>query len=60
MILLDTHALVWLSAHPDKLSTAAASAIRRAARGGGGLAISDISVWELASLIAQGEMDQGR
>ena len=57
MILLDTHALVWLGAHPDKLSATAASAIRRAARDGGGLAISDISLWELAWLVVQGEIE---
>ncbi len=30
MILLDTHVLVWLVGQPEKLSKAAASAIRRA------------------------------
>lgn len=56
MILLDTHALIWLSAHPEKLSGPAASAIRRATRGGG-LAISDISLWELACLVVNGEIE---
>ena len=53
MILIDTHALVWLVGQPEKLSKAAASAIRRA-RSSDGLAIADVTVWELAFLLARG------
>jgi PIN domain nuclease of toxin-antitoxin system len=53
VILLDTHVLVWLVAEPERLSRPAASAIRRA-RISDGLAIADISVWELASLFSRG------
>ncbi len=53
MILLDTHVLAWLVAQPEKLSRRAASAIRRA-RAGDGLAISDITLWELAFLFSRG------
>ena len=53
MILLDTHVLVWLVGQPEKLSKAAASAIRRA-RSSDGLAIADVTVWELAFLFARG------
>ena len=53
MILLDTHVLAWLVAEPARLSRPAASAIRRA-RVSDGLAISSITVWELAMLFAQG------
>jgi PIN domain nuclease of toxin-antitoxin system len=53
MILLDTHALAWLVAEPQRLSRQAASAIRRA-RISDGLAISSITVWELALLFARG------
>ena len=53
MILLDTHVLAWLVAEPARLSRPAASAIRRA-RINDGLAISSITVWELAMLFAQG------
>ncbi len=53
MILLDTHALAWLVADPVRLSRQAASAIRRA-RISDGLAISSITVWELALLFARG------
>jgi PIN domain nuclease of toxin-antitoxin system len=49
MILLDTHALVWLKAEPAKLSGRAAEAIR-ASRQSDGLAISAITLWELAWL----------
>lgn len=53
MILLDTHVLAWLVAQPERLSRPAASAIRRA-RASDGLAIADITVWELALLFARG------
>jgi PIN domain nuclease of toxin-antitoxin system len=53
VILIDTHALVWLVGQPEKLSKAAASAIRRA-RSSDGLAIADVTVWELAFLLARG------
>jgi len=51
VILLDTHVLIWARADSKRLSRAAASAIRRA-RDNCGLAISAISLWELASLFA--------
>jgi PIN domain nuclease of toxin-antitoxin system len=44
---------VWLIAEPERLSRQAASAIRRA-RISDGLAISSITVWELALLFARG------
>ena len=47
MILLDTRALVWLRVEPAKLSPTAREAIR-VARQGGGVAISAITLWELA------------
>lgn len=55
MILLDTHALVWMVAEPRRLSRAAVTAIR-AARASGGLAIAAISLWELAVLFARGHL----
>ena len=55
MILVDTHALVWAVDDSKKLSRAAASAIRRA-RSSGGIAVSAITVWELASLLAKGRV----
>ena len=53
MILLDTHVLIWLLVEEDRLSRAAASAIRRA-RASDGLAIADVTLWELASLFSRG------
>ena len=55
MILLDTHVLVWAADGSDRLSRNAASEIRRARRGGG-LAISAMSLWELAFLLTRGRI----
>ena len=56
MILLDTHVLIWLSAAPGKLSKQARSAIRRGVRGGG-IAVSAITLWELAWLASHGRIE---
>ena len=53
MIVLDTHAWLWLCLEPRRLSTAAATAIRRAVAGGG-LAIASITLWEVAMMLARG------
>jgi PIN domain nuclease of toxin-antitoxin system len=55
VILLDTHVLVWAVEDSKRLSRAAASAIRRNRRQGG-LAVSAITVWELAWLLAHGRI----
>ena len=55
MILLDTHVLVWLLVDEDRLSQRATSAIQRA-RVSDGLAIADVTMWELAFLIARGTL----
>ena len=55
MILLDTHVLAWAADDSKQLSRAAVSAIRRARRGEG-LAVSAITVWELALLVARGKV----
>jgi PIN domain nuclease of toxin-antitoxin system len=52
VILLDTHALVWLVAEPARLSRPATDAIRRA-RSTGGLAVASITLWELAILLVR-------
>lgn len=49
MILLDTHILIWLLIAPENLSTKAKKAIV-AARKSGAVAISAISLWEIAWL----------
>jgi PIN domain nuclease of toxin-antitoxin system len=51
VILLDTHVLIWLASDPEKLSPNAAATIRRAPLEGG-IAISAITLWELAWLAA--------
>ena len=56
MILLDTHALIWLARDPSKLSKAAADAIRTSVRNGG-LAISAMTIWELAWLATHARLD---
>jgi PIN domain nuclease of toxin-antitoxin system len=55
VILLDTHVLIWARDDSKRLSRAAASVIRRA-RHDGGLAISAISLWEIATLFANGKI----
>ncbi len=58
MILLDTHVLIWLASEPAKLSKNATQAIRAAATQGG-LAISAITLWELAWLATHGRIVTG-
>ena len=55
MILLDTHVVAWAADDEKRLSRDAASAIRRARRGEG-LAVSGITLWELAQLVACGRV----
>jgi PIN domain nuclease of toxin-antitoxin system len=55
LILLDTHVLFWAVDDSKFLSRAAAAAIRRARRQDG-VAISAITIWELASLLARGRI----
>ena len=49
MILLDTHALLWMASDPKRLSKRADKAIREA-RQGTGIAIATITLWEIAWL----------
>jgi PIN domain nuclease of toxin-antitoxin system len=56
MILLDTHALVWLAFEPAKLSKAAREAIHESTRTGG-LGISAITLWEAAWLVTYRRVD---
>ncbi len=56
MILLDTHVLIWLANEPLKLSKRAAAAIRSSARQGG-IAISAITLWELAWLATHARLN---
>ena len=56
MILLDTHALIWLANDPAQLSRDAREAIRKSEHSGG-LAISAITLWEVAWLAMHGRLD---
>ncbi len=55
MILLDTHVLFWAVDDSRILSRPAAAAIRRARRSDG-VAVSAITVWELALLFSRGKI----
>lgn len=53
VILLDTHVVLWLTSDPGKLSGKAKAAIEDARKNGDGLAISDITLLELATLASK-------
>jgi PIN domain nuclease of toxin-antitoxin system len=58
MILLDTHALVWMAGDPSRLSRRAHQAIRQARQDQlrGGVAVATITLWELAWLAENGRL----
>ena len=56
MILVDTHIVVWLALDPTHLSKKARAAIDDARRNGDGLAISDVTLLELATLSSKGRI----
>jgi PIN domain nuclease of toxin-antitoxin system len=56
VILLDTHVVVWLAFDPSQLSKNARAAINHARQKGEGLAISDITLLELATLSNKGRI----
>lgn len=53
MILLDTHTLVWLASDPEKLSSAARTAIRAHPVS---LHFSIVSAWEISLLVKRGRL----
>ena len=53
--LLDTCAVIWI-ANGDPLREPAASALQEARGQGGGLAVSPMSAWEIAMLVAKGKI----
>jgi PIN domain nuclease of toxin-antitoxin system len=59
VILLDTHVVLWLATDPANLSVKAKSAIEDARKNGEGLAISDITLLELATLVSKGRIHLG-
>jgi len=56
VILLDTHIVAWLAFDPAQLSARARAAIDDARQSGEGLAISDITLLELATLTSKGRL----
>ena len=56
MILADTHVVIWLAGDQGRLSKNAREAIDGARTNGGGLAISSITLWELATLAGRGRI----
>ncbi len=58
LILLDTCALVFDALAPERLSAEALRAIEEGEENGS-LACCDISLWEIAMLIAKGRLDPG-
>ncbi len=56
MILVDTHVVLWLAFDLTQISTKAGAAIDSARKNADGLAISDISIWELATLATKGRI----
>ncbi|MGA7854280.1 MAG: type II toxin-antitoxin system VapC family toxin [Candidatus Acidiferrales bacterium] len=57
MILVDTHVVLWLAFAPKQISRRAGTAIDEARGNAEGLAISDISLLELATLVSKGRID---
>lgn len=55
MIVLDTHILIWLAEAPELLSAAATEAVKRE-RQSGLVAISDMTLLELARIISGGRV----
>jgi PIN domain nuclease of toxin-antitoxin system len=53
MILVDTHVVVWLAFDQDQLSRKAGTAINDTRKNAAGLAISDITLLELATLASK-------
>ena len=56
MILVDTHVVAWLAFDQDRISRKARTAIDDARKNADGLAISDISLLELATLVTKGRI----
>ena len=59
MILADTHIVVWLAFDQAKLTRTARTTIDRARKNSDGLAISAITLLELAALVGKGRIQLG-
>ena len=56
MILLDTHVVVWLAFEPERLSRRARAEIISSRSSTDGMAICDVTLLELASLVRKGRI----
>jgi PIN domain nuclease of toxin-antitoxin system len=56
VILVDTHVVAWMAFEQNRLSKNARAAIDDARANGGGLAISAITLWELATHAGRGRI----
>src|SRR5437879_13328945 len=56
MILLDTHVVVWLALEPARISKKARAAIEETRQGAEGLAVSDITLLEIATIENKGRI----
>jgi len=56
VIFVDTHVVIWLAFDQKQLSKMARAAIDEARKKGDGLAISDITLLELATLASKGRI----
>src|SRR5260370_31737587 len=59
LILVDTHVVVWLAFDQNQISTKARAAIDEARDRGDGLAISDMTLWEVGTLAIRGRIHLG-
>ena len=57
MIALDTHALVWWVSQPGRIPAKARRQLAGAVEGGEPVAVSSISIWEIAMLVARGRLE---
>jgi len=56
VILLDTHVVIWLALEPGRISKRARAAIQETRQRGEGLAISDITLLEIATIENKGRI----
>jgi PIN domain nuclease of toxin-antitoxin system len=56
LILLDTHVVIWLAQDHERISSQGHSAIKKARARDGGLAISSITLFEIARLASRGRV----
>jgi PIN domain nuclease of toxin-antitoxin system len=57
LILLDTHVVVWLAQDYQRISSKAQAAIKEARERDSGIAVSDITLFEIALLASRGRVN---